>query len=144
MHDGNPVYVRDVAEVIHGPGEAHRFVNFYTGPATTETKAANGFPAVTLAIAKKSGTNGVTVVEDILERVEAMKGRLIPSNVEVSVTRNYGKSAQDKVNGLMFKLALVTIAVSILIFWFLNWRAALVCFIVIPNVILVTTFFALG
>ena len=143
MHDGNPVYVRDVAEVIHGPGEAHRFVNFYTGPATTETKAANGFPAVTLAIAKKSGTNGVSVVQEILERVDAMKGRLIPSNVEVSVTRNYGKSAQDKVNGLMFKLVLVTIAVSILIFWFLNWRAALVCFIVIPNVILVTTFFAL-
>ncbi len=143
MHDGNPVYVRDVANVMHGPGEAHKFVNFYTGPATTETKAANGFPAVTLAIAKKGGTNGVSVVADVLERVEAMKGRLIPGNVEVSVTRNYGKSAQDKVNGLMFKLVLVTIAVSILIFWFLNWRAALVCFIVIPNVILVTTFFAL-
>lgn len=143
MHDGNPVYVRDVADVIHGPGEAHKFVNFYTGPSTTETKAANGAPAVTLAIAKKTGTNGVTVVDKILDRVDSMKGRLIPSNVELSVTRNYGKSAQDKVNGLMFKLILVTIAVSILIFWFLNWRAALVCFIVIPNVILVTTFFAL-
>ncbi|MCP3851279.1 MAG: efflux RND transporter permease subunit, partial [Gammaproteobacteria bacterium] len=143
MHDGNPVYIRDVADVIHGPGEAHKFVNFYTGPATTEARAANGFPAVTLAIAKKSGTNGVSVVHEILERIENMKGRLIPSNVEVSVTRNYGKSAQDKVNGLMFKLVLVTIAVSVLIFWFLNWRAALVCFIVIPNVILVTTFFAL-
>ena len=143
MHDGNPVYIRDVADVIHGPGEAHKFVNFYTGPATTEPKSANGYPAVTLAIAKKSGTNGVSVVHEILDRVEAMKGRLIPSNVELSVTRNYGKSAQDKVNGLMFKLVLVTIAVSILIFWFLNWRAALVCFIVIPNVILVTTFFAL-
>ncbi|WP_198264420.1 efflux RND transporter permease subunit [sulfur-oxidizing endosymbiont of Gigantopelta aegis] len=143
MHDGNPVYVRDVAEVMHGPGEAHKFVNFYTGAATSETKMANGEPAVTLAIAKKGGTNGVSVVKEILSRVEAMKGRLIPSNVELSVTRNYGQSAQDKVNGLMFKLVLVTVAVSILIFWFLNWRAALVCFIVIPNVILVTTFFAL-
>lgn len=143
MHGGNPVYIRDVAEVIHGPGEAHKFVNFYTGPATSETKVANGAPAVTLAIAKKTGTNGVTVVQKILKRVDSMKGRLIPSNVELSVTRNYGQSAQDKVNGLMFKLVLVTIAVSILIFWFLNWRAALVCFIVIPNVILVTTFFAL-
>ncbi|MCU7798895.1 MAG: efflux RND transporter permease subunit [gamma proteobacterium symbiont of Lucinoma myriamae] len=143
MHDGNPVYVRDVADVIHGPGEAHKFVNFYTGPASTEKKAANGTPAVTLAIAKKIGTNGVSVVKDVLNRVDSMKGRLIPSNVEISVTRNYGKSAQDKVNGLMFKLVLVTVAVSILIFWFLNWRAALVCFIVIPNVILVTTFFAL-
>jgi multidrug efflux pump subunit AcrB len=98
MHDGNPVYVRDVADVIHGPGEAHKFVNFYTGPASTEKKAANGTPAVTLAIAKKSGTNGVSVVEDVLNRVDSMKGRLIPSNVEISVTRNYGKSAQDKVD----------------------------------------------
>jgi len=143
MHNGNPVYIRDVAEVIHGPGEAHKFVNFYTGAASTESKAANGVPAVTLALAKKSGTNGVSVVEEVLSRVDSMKGRLIPSNVEVTISRNYGKSAQDKVNGLMFKLVLVTVAVTILIFLFLNWRAALVCFIVIPNVILVTTFFAL-
>jgi len=143
MHEGNPVYIRDVAEVIHGPGETHKFVNFYTGAASTESKAANGVPAVTLALAKKSGSNGVSVVEEILSRVDSMKGRLIPGNVEVTVTRNYGKSAQDKVNGLMFKLVLVTVAVTILIFLFLNWRAALVCFIVIPNVILVTTFFAL-
>ncbi len=143
MHSGNPVYVRDVADVIHGPGESHRFVNFYTGLSSTEKKVANGSPAVTLAIAKKSGTNGVSVVNEILKRVDSMKGRLIPSNVVVSVTRNYGKSAQDKVNGLMFKLVLVTIAVAILIWWFLSWRAALVSFIVVPNVILVTTFFAL-
>ena len=52
LHNGNPVYVRDVADVIHGPSEAHRFVNFYTGPATSEEKMANGVPAVTLAIAK--------------------------------------------------------------------------------------------
>ncbi len=144
MHNGNPVYIRDIADVIHGPGEAHKFVNYYTGPAAEEgAKAANGAPAVTLAIAKKTGTNGVSVVHKILNRVETMKGRLIPSNVEVNVTRDYGKSAQDKVNELMFKLVLVTLAVTLLIFWFLNWRAALVCFIVVPNVILVTTFFAL-
>ncbi len=143
MHNGNPVYIRDIADVIHGPGEAHKLVNYYSGPAMEEGKPANGAPAVTLAIAKKTGTNGVSVVNKILKRVESMKGRLIPSNVEVAVTRNYGESAQDKVNELMFKLVLVTIAVSILIFWFLNWRAALVCFIVIPNVILVTTFLAL-
>ncbi len=143
MHNGNPVYIRDIADVIHGPGEAHKFVNYYTGSATTDSKAANGAPAVTLAIAKKTGTNGVSVVHKILARVKSMKGRLIPSNVEVDVTRNYGESAQDKVNELMFKLVLVTVAVTVLIFWFLNWRAALVCFIVVPNVILVTTFFAL-
>jgi len=143
MHNGNPVYIRDIADVYHGPGEAHKFVNFYTGAASNENKTANGSPAVTLAIAKKSGTNGVSVVEEVLHRIDEMKGRLIPGNVEISITRNYGKSAQDKVNGLMFKLMLVTIAVTVLIFWFLNWRAALVCFIVIPNVILVTTFFAL-
>lgn len=143
MLNGNPVYIRDIADVIHGPGEAHKFVNYYSGAAATDAKSANGAPAVTLAIAKKTGTNGVSVVNKILERVDSMKGRLIPSNVEVNVTRNYGESAQDKVNELMFKLVLVTIAVTVLIFLFLNWRAALVCFIVVPNVVLVTTFFAL-
>ena len=102
MHEGNPVYVRDIADVIHGPGESHRLVNYYTGPANSGEKKANGSPAVTLAIAKKTGTNGVTVVQKILERVEGMQGRLIPSNVNIEVTRNYGKSAQDKVNELLF------------------------------------------
>lgn len=143
IHDGNPVYVRDVADVVHGPGEAHRFVNFYSGLVSGGDNVANGAPAVTIAIAKKEGSNGVVVVNDVLDRLESMKGRLIPSNVNVEITRNYGKSAQDKVNELMFKLVVVTVAVTFLIWWFLNWRAALVCFIVIPNVILVTTFFAL-
>lgn len=142
-HEGNPVYVRDIAEVIHGPGESHSLVNYYSGPASYSDKQANGSPAVTLAIAKKTGTNGVTVVKEIIDKIEDMKGRLIPSNVDIEVTRNYGQSAQDKVNELLFKLVVVTVAVSLLIWWFLNWRAALVCFIVIPNVILVTIFVAL-
>ena len=83
IHEGNPVYVRDVADVVHGPSEAHRFVNFYSGLVSGGDKVANGAPAVTLAIAKKEGSNGVVVVNEILERLESMKGRLIPSNVNV-------------------------------------------------------------
>jgi multidrug efflux pump subunit AcrB len=145
IKNGNPVYLRDVATVIHGPGETHKMVNYYTGPSheLSHEHAANGEAAVTMAIAKKEGTNGVSVANEILERLESMKGRLIPGNIHTEITRNYGKSANDKVNGLMFKLVIVTIAVTLLIWWFLNWRAALVVAIVIPNVILVTVFIAL-
>ena len=143
VQNGNPVYVRDVATVTHGPSEVHKMVNYYTGPAHDEDHVANGEAAVTLAIAKKEGTNGVTVTNEIIKRLEGMKGRIIPSNVETEITRNYGKTANDKVNELMFKLVVVTMAVTILIWWFLNWRAATVVLIVIPNVIMVTVFIAL-
>jgi len=143
INKGNPVYLRDIADVAHGPGETHQMVNFYSGPSYTGDKTADGAGAVTLAIAKKEGTNGVTVANEVLDRLEKMKGRLIPGNVNVDITRNYGKSANDKVNELMFKLVVVTFAVTILIWWFLNWRAALVVLIVIPNVILVTVFIAM-
>ncbi|MBF0264435.1 MAG: efflux RND transporter permease subunit [Gammaproteobacteria bacterium] len=149
IKDGNPVYLRDVANVFHGPSETNQMVNYYTGPSYKQSDPhnaevdANGEAAVTLALAKKSGTNGVAVAKAILERLELMKGRLIPGNINVEITRDYGESANNKVNGLMFKLVIVTIAVSVLIWYFLNWRAALVVFIVIPNVILVTVFIAL-
>ena len=75
-------------------------------------------------------------------RVETLKGRLIPDNVHVAVTRNYGKTANDKVNSLILKLFFVTGCVTLLIWWFLGLRASLVVLIVIPNVIMMTVFMA--
>lgn len=84
----------------------------------------------------------MTVAEGVLDQVEYLKGRIIPDNVEVSVTRNYGKTANDKVNELIFKLFVATGAVTVLIWIFLGLRAAVVVLIVIPVVILVTVFAA--
>jgi multidrug efflux pump subunit AcrB len=140
---GRPVYIRDVAQVIYGPSEVERFVRYYTGVAGDHAEQAPaGAAAVTIAIAKKQGSNGVAVANGILERLELLKGQVIPDNVNVSVTRNYGKTANAKVNELMFKLFIATAAVTVLVFIFLGLRAALVVLIVIPVVLLFTIFSA--
>ncbi|WP_018137708.1 MULTISPECIES: efflux RND transporter permease subunit [unclassified Thioalkalivibrio] len=143
VDDGQPVYLRDVAEVIYGPGEVDQFVRHYSGAAAADPDAAaNGAAAVTLAIAKKPGSNGVTVANGVLERLEQLKGDTIPDNVEVAVSRDYGKTANDKVNELIFKLFIATFAVTILVGLFLGVRAAIVVLVVIPVVILFTVFSA--
>jgi multidrug efflux pump subunit AcrB len=140
-HNGVPVYVRDVAQVRQGPEDARRMVAYYTGAAAENPDLAISVPAVTIAIAKKKGTNGVSVANKVLERVEQLRGRLIPSNVQVSVTRNYGKSANDKVTALIFKLFVATFFVFILVWWaFRALKPAIVVLLVIPVVLLFTVF----
>jgi multidrug efflux pump subunit AcrB len=142
-HGGNPVYVRDVARVIHGPEEARQMVGFYTGLAAgDDVVAADGEPAVTIALAKKEGTNGVTVSNDILDKLDTLRGHLIPDNVRVSITRDYGETANNKVNELLAALFEAAIAVAILCLVGLGFRAAFVVITVIPIVILVTVFAA--
>ncbi len=143
IKDGIPVYMRDVANVIHGPSEVSSTVMHYTGPASTETEVANGAPAVTIAIAKKQGSNGVSVYKELLEKVEGIRGVIIPDNVHVFVSRDYGKTANDKVNELIFKLFVATGIVTLLVWFALGWRPALVVLIVIPIVILFTVFSAM-
>ena len=141
--DGAPVYVRDVAEVRLGAEEYRQVVNYYTGPAYPGEAKAAGEAAVTIAIAKKEGSNGVTVANALLAKVDALKGRLIPDNVQVEVTRNYGATANDKVNELIFKLFVATGAVTVLVLLALGLRPAVVVTLVIPVVLLMTVFAAL-
>ncbi len=137
-----PIYVRDVANVFQAPEETGQIVQFYTGAAYKDDRVADAVPAVTIAIAKKEGTNGVTVANAVLEKVEALHGRIIPSNVNVDITRNYGETANDKVNELIFKLFIATGAVGLLIWYSLGIKPAIVVLIVIPVVILITVFSA--
>jgi len=136
---GMPVYLRDIASVFEGPEETSQIVTYHSGqdPPTGEP-VTEGAQAVTLAIAKKEGTNGVTVANAILAKLELLKGRLIPDTVQVTVTRNYGKTANDKVNELMSALLEAALAVSIISWITIGGRPALVVIIVIPLVILVT------
>ena len=147
INDGSPVYVRDIARVTAAPSDTKSIVNFYNSPDKLDenSELAYAASAVTVAIAKKKGSNGVDVAEDILAKVEAMKGSVIPDDIHVSVTRNYGESAKNKVNGLILKLFIATGIVVVLIWGALNfrWEPALVVMIVIPVVILVTVFYAL-
>ncbi|RKZ93369.1 MAG: AcrB/AcrD/AcrF family protein [Candidatus Parabeggiatoa sp. nov. 1] len=154
-YKGTPVYVRDVASVTLGPEkEAYQLVNYFSGPAyekhdtfwlaqDTTVPEVNGAPAVTIAVSKKIGTNGVKVTRDILGHIDTLrKTSVIPDNVHVEVSRNYGQSANDKVNGLIKKLFIATGAVTILVLFFLGLRPAIVVTLVIPVVILITVFSA--
>ncbi|RLJ19280.1 acriflavin resistance protein [bacterium endosymbiont of Escarpia laminata] len=142
-HNDVPVYVHDIARVKQGPEDAKQLVAYYTGAASEADFKADGVPAVTIAIAKKEGSNGVTVASSIIQRVNSIKGSLIPDNVKVSITRDYGKSADDKVSDLLFKLFVATGFVFLLVLVaFRAFRPAIVVVLVIPVVLLMTIFSA--
>ncbi|MDQ7017111.1 MAG: efflux RND transporter permease subunit [Gammaproteobacteria bacterium] len=145
-YQGQPVYIKDVATVTRALQEPNQLVTYSTGvayqQATDNNHQANNAQAVTVAIAKKMGANGVMVADAILAKVESLKGRLIPAEVHVEVTRNYGASAADKVNELLFKLVIATGIVTLLVWYALGMRPAIVVTLVIPVVILMTVFAA--
>ncbi len=133
---GSPVYVRDVANVVQAPRQDQARVWRYAraGQGWSDT------PAVSLAIAKRKGANAVVVASEILKRVDGLKGTLLPSDLQVSVTRNYGETANDKANELLFHLGLATLSIVALIAFAIGLREALVTAIVIPTTILLTLF----
>ncbi len=134
--DGSPVYLRDVANVTQEPREdqarAWRWAR--------DGNAWHSAPAVSIAVAKRPGTNAVVVADALLARVETLKGRLIPAGVDVAVTRNYGASANEKANELLYHLGLATLSIVVLIGFAIGWREAGVTAIVIPTTILLTMF----
>ncbi|MDV3256689.1 MAG: efflux RND transporter permease subunit, partial [Sphingomonas sp.] len=133
---GAPVYLRDVAAVSQRPAEDQARSWRW---AKTEGRWSVA-PAVSLAIAKRPGANAVVVAERIVERVENLEGTLLPSSVDVAVTRNYGETADEKANELLFHLALATVSIVVLIGFAIGWREAAVTAIVIPTTILLTMF----
>ena len=137
--DGRPVYINDVASTIIGPSpHEHRVWN----DARDDKGAWHRTPAVSVAIAKRAGANAVVVADDLLHRLEALKGRLIPADVAVTVTRDYGETANEKANELLFHLGLATISIVVLIAIAIGWREAAVTLVVIPTTILLTLFAA--
>jgi multidrug efflux pump subunit AcrB len=137
--DGRPVYVKDVANVTVGAAEPeHRTWRF-----TPDGKGGlDRRPAVTVAFAKRQGANAVVVADDLIRRLETVKGSLIPNDVSVTVTRNYGETASDKANELLFHLALATVSIVALITLTIGWREGIVVLVVIPTTILLTLFAA--
>ncbi len=149
--DGRPVYLRDVARIVDGPEEPRSYVFFGVG-AAAHTAAAQGhiaqglgsrpvgqdYPAVTISVAKRKGTNAIVIADKVVEKVESLKGVLIPHDVQVSITRNYGETAQEKSNELLKHLILATVSVAILIAVFLGWRSAVVVLLAVPVTLALT------
>jgi multidrug efflux pump subunit AcrB len=139
---GRPVYLRDVAEVRDGPEEPSNYVLFGVGRGAREKlqSRTGEFPAVTVTVAKRKGKNAVVVAERVLEKVERLKGTVIPSGVEVTVTRNYGETAQEKSNELLKHLLLATLSVTALIALALGWRSSIVVLAAVPVTLALTLF----
>lgn len=134
--DGRPVYVRDVANIAFATDTSDALVS-------TVRKSKEGIehvPSVTLAIAKRAGSNAVVVAETILHHVETLHGSLIPDNMTIEVTRNYGESANEKANELLYHLGLATLSIIALVWLAIGRREAMVVAIVIPVTILLTLF----
>ncbi len=128
MHDGGPVYLRDVASVRHGPDQPSQYVWIGSGPGSSDKtlSAADTLPAVTIAIAKKPGTNAVDIANAVIERFEQLKGVFIPEGVHASITRNYGETADAKAKKLISKLIFATLSVVLLVMFALGWREAII------------------
>jgi multidrug efflux pump subunit AcrB len=133
---GRPVYLRDIADIIDGPEEAQSYsrISFshYFRKEKGMENAPLSSPAVTLALAKKKGTNAVKVAENILAKLEELKKTIVPADVHIEVTRNFGQTAQHKVDELLFELAFAIISVVILMAISMGWRESLVVALSIP------------
>jgi len=145
VSDGRPVYLQDVARIVDGPEEPRSYVLFGVGKAALAKGIAGkppgqDYPAVTLSVAKRKGTNAVVIADKVLAKVASLQGTLIPREVQVTVTRNYGETAQEKSNELLKHLTLATVSVTILIALFLGWRSAVVVLLAVPVTLALTLF----
>ncbi len=127
MHDGLPVYLSDVAEVVQGPAYTTQHVGFAYGPAAAEEAYFGEMhPAVTVAVAKQPGTNAVDIADALVNRLDQLRGIYIPDGVEATITRNYGATADYKAKTLIQKLIFATASVVVLVWIALGWREAFI------------------
>jgi len=145
---GRPVFLRDVADkIIDGPAEPSNYVRFGTTAASAQARQApNQYPAVTITVAKRKGTNATNIANAVLAHVQEMRGVQIPNDVTVTTTRNYGDTAKAKSDELLAHLLLATLSVTFLIALFLGWRESGVVLLAIPVTLALTmaVFYFLG
>ncbi len=136
VFEGRPVYLREVAEIKDGPQEASQYV--FSGSGAAKAEVADEQPAVTLSIAKRPGANAISVAHEVLKKVNALKGRIIPNDVEITITRNYGETAAEKSNELLLHMGIAVVGVSFLILLTLGWRESGIVAIAIPSTLALT------
>lgn len=130
---GRPIYLREVADIADDAAEPTDYVFHGLGGSRAEEE-----PAVTLAIAKRPGANAIAVAEEVLRKVDGLRGTIIPADVQVSVTRNYGETAAEKSNELLLHMGLAVVSVSLLIWITLGWRESGIVAVAIPATLALT------
>ena len=148
--NNHPVYLRDIAEIEDGPDEPADYVFFGKGEseleknppeaakARFEEHTSDVVPAVTLSIAKRKGTNAIEISDRVLEKVNGQKGKLIPGDVQVTATRNYGETAKEKSNELLLHMMIAVLSVAVLIWLTIGLREAGIVAIAIPVTLALT------
>ncbi len=138
VHGGRPVYLRDVAEkLVDGPAEPDNYVLFGNGKGSGQTVGSD-YPAVTITVAKRKSTNATIIAERVLHRVDELRGKTLPTDLNLTVTRNYGETAKDKSDELLKHLLIATLSVTLLIAFALGWRESGVVLIAIPVTLALT------
>lgn len=141
VNNNLPVYLKQVASIQDGPQTPKNYVSFGYGKANEKyTKYNSEYPAVTISIAKVKGADAMKIAEKILDKVEVLKKTLIPDDVHVEVTRNYGETASHKVGELLLHLGVAIIAVTVLVMLAMGWRGGLVVFFSVPLTFALTLF----
>jgi multidrug efflux pump subunit AcrB len=142
VFDGRPVYLEDIATVRSGADQPEQYVWYATGPAAPEAmlKTVPYAPAVTIAVAKKPGTNATRIADKVIERFDQLQATLIPDGVQATITRNYGKTANDKAVKLIQKLGFATASVILLVLLTVGWREAIIVGSAVIVTLMVTLF----
>lgn len=144
VYNGSPVYLRDIADIKDEGEEPTNYVFFGVGSAAykkgigNEFPTGSSYPAVTLSIAKRKGANAIVVAAQVLKKLETLKGTTIPLDVKMTVTRNYGETAAEKSNELLFHMGIAIVSVTILIMLALGFRESGVVAIAIPVTLALT------
>jgi multidrug efflux pump subunit AcrB len=144
--NNHPIYLRDVAQVQDGPEEPSDYVLYGTGAGFQKQRQAEGnpppaqtaLPAVTISISKRKGTNAITVADHVIDKVDQLKGSLIPGDVNIAVTRNYGETASEKSNDLLLHMMIAILSVSLLIWLALGIRESGIVATAIPVTLALT------
>src|SRR5690554_2146164 len=133
VKDNQPIYLKQIASITDGPQIADQYVSFGYGKGNDRIQEfSSEYPAVTIAIAKRKGADAMKIADVILDRVEHLRGDLIPDDVQVEVTRNYGETASQKVSELLLHLFGAIIAVTAIVMLAMGWRGGLVVFLSVP------------
>lgn len=141
VNSSMPVYLKQVAKVQDGPATPSSYVSFGYGKANEAfNKNQSEYPAVTISIGKVKGADAMKISDKIIEKVMQLKSTLIPNDVHVEVTRNYGETASDKVGELLLHLAIAIVAVTVLVMLAMGWRGGMVVFFSVPLTFALTLF----
>jgi multidrug efflux pump subunit AcrB len=139
VHAGRPVYLRDVVERLQdGAAEPGNYVLFANAKGSSGQFVNPEYAAVTITIAKRKGTNASIIAEHVLEKLNELRGYMLPQDLNVTVTRNYGETAKDKSNELLKHLFLATLSVTLLIALALGWRESGVVLLAVPVTLALT------